>query len=117
MVIVAVLCAGCVEQAPARTVGIGAHPHNWGCEFPKEAEEAGVDQARIRIRVQVDSNGRATGATVVEGDSDHGFGDAALKCAVRQLYSPALDKAGHPVAGVADFWVRYVRLPREAGPL
>jgi TonB family protein len=116
MVVVAVQCIGCIEPAPVRAVGTGARPQNWGCEFPKEAEDAGIDQARIRIRVQVDPNGRATGATLVEGDAGHGFGLAALECAARQRYFPALNEAGQRVAGIADFWIRYIRMPPEAGP-
>jgi hypothetical protein len=101
---------------PTPTFGAPPRPHEWACEFPKEADEAGIDDARVRIRVEVLSNGRAKGATLVGDDPGHGFAGAALECAARQHYVPATDSAGCPVAGVTEFWVRYTRPPPKKGP-
>jgi TonB family protein len=116
VLVVVVHCGGCIGPVPTPTFGAPPRPHEWSCEFPKEADEAGVDNARVRIRVHVAANGRATGATIVGDDPGHGFGAAALECAGRQHYVAALDAAGCPAAATTDIWVHFTRPPQGRGP-
>ncbi len=72
---------------------------NWSCsDFPAEADTAQVDEAYVMIQVDVDANGRAVAAKVLQ-DPGSGFGRQAKMCAMRQRFQPALDRSGNPVAG------------------
>ncbi len=80
----------------------------WDCPFPEEADAEGMDQASVSLRVEVGSDGRVGGVTVVR-DPGTGFGREARRCALRKRWSPALDRAGRPTAGAAVVNVRFVR--------
>jgi protein TonB len=112
---VAVVSAGCIGPTPTPTFGAPPRPHEWACEFPKEADEAHKDDASVQIRVKVGVDGLAKEAALSGIDPGYGFGSAAVACALRQHYTPALDNEGHPVAGTTDIWVRFTR-PLSKGP-
>jgi protein TonB len=80
----------------------------WACPFPTEADAAGIDDAVVGIRVDVDSSGEVRSVSV-PNDPGHGFGRAAQRCAMAKRWTPALDRDGSPVGGNVDLRVRFVR--------
>jgi hypothetical protein len=86
------------------------------CEFPKEADEAAVDNAMVAVRVEIGKDGRAIRAEVVGHDPGYGFGAAAVDCAMRQHYIAARDRAGAPAVAAMDIQVRFSRPAPKEGP-
>lgn len=78
----------------------------WKCPFP--AESAGVDDAIVQLRVFVGADGKALEAAVLV-DPGHGFGAAAVRCAIGTRWSPALDREGAAVRATAIVRVRFTR--------
>lgn len=87
---------------------------NWdSCPFPREADDAGVDQASVELRVMVSENGRAENAEVLR-DPGFGFAEAARDCAMRASYSPGRDEGGAPIRAMTKrFRVRFERPPPD----
>jgi protein TonB len=69
----------------------------WQCAFPPEADTDQIDYQIVPILVTVRADGTAQSVKVIS-DPGHGFGRAARECALKQRYTPALDRQGHPVA-------------------
>jgi protein TonB len=81
----------------------------WDCPFPPEADAEQIDQAFPTVMVTVRPDGTPQSVKVVF-DPGYGFGRAARVCALGRRYSPALDKAGQPTAGVVGpIRIRFVR--------
>ncbi len=80
----------------------------WDCPFPPEADDAGLDEARVGLRVSVSADGTVTGAQVTD-DPGHGFGREARRCALRKRWQPAQDRAGRPVDADAVVRVLFER--------
>jgi protein TonB len=80
----------------------------WACPFPTEADAAGIDEAVVSIRVDVDRLGAVRNVSV-RNDPGHGFGGAAQRCAMARRWTPAVDRDGSPVDGTVDLRVRFVR--------
>jgi protein TonB len=78
----------------------------WKCPFPAEA--GGIDEAFVQLRVFVSADGQALDAAVL-ADPGHGFGAAAVRCAIGTRWSPALDREGIAVRGTAIVRVRFTR--------
>ena len=78
------------------------------CGFPAEADIEQINSARVSLVVTIDAEGHATGATVTQ-DPGFGFGALAKRCALRERYSPALNKAGEPVAGTQLITINFRR--------
>jgi protein TonB len=78
----------------------------WKCPFPAEA--TGVGEAFVQLRVFVGADGQALDAAVL-ADPGHGFGAAAVRCAIGTRWSPALDREGTPVRATALVRVRFTR--------
>ena len=55
-----------------------------------------MDQTVAVVRVHVLADGSVRHATILR-DPGMGFGEAAVGCAMRERYQPALDASGHPV--------------------
>jgi len=108
----------CIGPTPTPTFGakprLTTQPHEWACEFPKEADEAKIDAAGVPIRLEIGPDGRPVRATILS-DPGHGFGAATVECAMRQHYEPARDASGAAVRGTTDIVVRYEREPQKAG--
>ena len=73
-------------SAPAHLKG----STSWKCPWPSEAEQFAVDHATAHIVVEVARDGRPMASTIVD-DPGSGFGPAAVRCAMQQLYTPARD--------------------------
>ncbi len=78
------------EAQPAR--------RDWSCGWPEDAQESDLREARVTVKVDVSADGDPTGVQV-QGSALGGFGEAARHCALSEQYRPALDAAGHRVAG------------------
>lgn len=65
----------------------------WRCDWPREAISAEVYEQAVVLRVVVLADGRVEAAQLIE-DPGNGFGPAALACAKRTRFSPALDESG-----------------------
>jgi protein TonB len=81
---------------------------SWACPFPPEADAAGIDEAVVGIRVEVDPSGEVQDVSIPK-DPGHGFGRAAQRCAKAKRWTPALDRDGKAVGGAVDLRVRFVR--------
>jgi protein TonB len=71
---------------------------DWRCPWPAEADAAQVDEAYVTVSVIVRPDGSAQTVNVLN-DPGFGFGRAARGCAMREKYTPALDREGAPVGG------------------
>jgi protein TonB len=80
----------------------------WHCPFPPEADEAQVDSAVVRLRVDLDASGKAKHATVLT-DPGFGFGREAARCALSSEWTVALDHSGAPTCAIAVVDVRFER--------
>jgi periplasmic protein TonB len=100
--------AAAAETPPlSRPVRLSAD--EWQCPWPREAEAAEVDEQLVTLRVHVDAEGRARSVSLL-GEPGFGFGAAARACALQSRFSPALDRAGHPVAATSPpIRVRFTR--------
>jgi protein TonB len=79
------------------------------CDFPAEASQKGIDSAVVTLQVSVNATGVAVGVRILE-DPGNGFGRAATRCALEQIYNPALDARGTPyLAETPPFHMRFVR--------
>ncbi|HVW24569.1 MAG TPA: energy transducer TonB [Polyangiaceae bacterium] len=78
------------------------------CGFPAEADIEQINSARVTLVVTVDSDGHATSASVTQ-DPGYGFGALAKRCALRERYAPALNKAGEPVTATQTIIINFRR--------
>jgi protein TonB len=86
-----------------------ADPSAWlNAPFPREADDAQIDNAAVKIQIQVHPDGTVDVPTVVK-DPGYGFGREAVKYAMRIKYMPALDRDGHAIPGTITTIVRYSR--------
>ncbi|MDC0740639.1 energy transducer TonB [Polyangium mundeleinium] len=81
----------------------------WDCDFPSEAEAAGIRNVVVVLRILVRADGRAQNVEVVS-DPGYGFGAQARFCAAQHHYRPALDRDGQPIqASLGPIRIRFVR--------
>lgn len=82
---------------------------SWSCPWPAEAEHKALDAQTVIIRVIVDASGDTESAIVLH-DPGHGFGAAAVSCAMRTRLTPARDRDGSAVrARSPPIRIRFVR--------
>jgi protein TonB len=94
-----------VDRSRAPMLAGGAR---WDCPFPEEADDAGVDQATVSLRVRVDAQGKVASVDVAQ-DPGNGFGREARRCALRKAWQAGLDRSGQAVAAQSLVNVRFVR--------
>lgn len=81
----------------------------WDCDFPSEAEAAGIRNVVVVLRILVRADGRAQKVEVVS-DPGYGFGAQARFCAAQHHYRPALDRDGQPIqASLGPIRIRFYR--------
>ena len=78
-----------------RSGGVSLEHHDWACPWPHEADDQQIDEQTVVIQVVVGPDGSVESATVVS-DPGHGFGQAAIACALRTRFTPARDRDGQP---------------------
>jgi protein TonB len=81
---------------PDRSHPVGLADEDWRCPWPHDAEAEKIDEELAVVRVVVRTDGTAVSARIVR-DPGHGFGAAAIECALRTRFTPAADAAGRPV--------------------
>jgi protein TonB len=82
---------------------------SWSCPWPPEADSERIDEQTVVIRVVVDPDGSVKSAEIVI-EPGHGFGKAAVACAMNTRFTPARDRAGHAVrARSPPIRVRFTR--------
>ena len=85
---------------PDRSRGAGlSGASEWKCPWPAEAEAEQIDEAFVKVQVSVGANGRPMNVAVLS-DPGHGFAREAQKCAMRESFTPALDRDGTAIPGM-----------------
>jgi TonB family protein len=75
--------------------------------FPQRAQ---ADRGEVSLKVRVEADGRVRSVNIArESPAAQGFGFAARDCLMSKHFSPALDKAGLPVAVVSPVTIRFSR--------
>jgi periplasmic protein TonB len=103
--------AGDAVRATAidRARPVSLESEKWSCPWPREADAEQIDEQTVVLRVVVDAGGAAEQATVL-ADPGHGFGAAAVACALRTRFVPARDGNGEAVRSVSPpIRVRFTR--------
>jgi protein TonB len=80
----------------------------WDCPFPVEADDAGIDNAVVALRIEVAADGHVLSA-IATRDPGHGFGREARRCALSKHWSAGLDRAGQPISSTTVVNVRFDR--------
>jgi protein TonB len=95
--------------ATDRGSSVSLESEKWSCPWPREADAEQIDEQTVVLRVVVDARGAAEQATVL-ADPGHGFGPAAVACALRTRFVPARDRSGEAVRSVSPpIRVRFTR--------
>lgn len=95
------------KPSQARSVRLSGN--EWRCSWPKAAMAQDIYEQFVVLRVLVRADGTVERATV-SNDPGHGFGAAAIACARRTRFSPALNKAGEPIKSMSPpIRVRFTR--------
>ncbi len=94
---------------PDRSKAVALADDDWSCPWPHSAEAEDIDEQAVVIRVVVSVDGNVESANVVT-DPGAGFGAAALECARRSRFHPALDHEGRPIRSTSPpIRVRFTR--------
>ena len=81
----------------------------WMCDWPREADDLGIDEQTVVLRVVVRASGEVASVDVTV-DPGHGFGAAAKRCALSTRFEPARDREGRAHAATsAPIRVRFSR--------
>jgi len=96
-------------QSPTLTRAVRLEASAWSCDWPREAVAEDIYEQAVVLRVVVRADGHVEAAQLVD-DPGHGFGRAALACAKRTVFTPALDKQGEPTRALSPpIRVRFTR--------
>ena len=97
------------DPGPDRSRPVAVRGTDWNCDWPAEADEQQIDTQSVTVRVDVAADGRPLAARPLR-DPGHGFGAAAVECALARRYHPAQDRAGSPIAATSPpIRVRFTR--------
>jgi TonB family protein len=77
---------------------------DWRCRRPGHED---LGRVVVRIRVQVEPDGKPGQVTVVRPGPDE-FNRRAIDCARDESYLPALDAEGHPIVGACEFGIEFL---------
>lgn len=92
-----------------RSGAVSLEDQSWSCPWPRGADADQIDEQTVVIRVVIDADGTVVSAKVLS-DPGHGFGDAAVACALRSRFNPARDREGRPTrAPSPPIVVRFTR--------
>jgi TonB family protein len=102
--------AGSVGDASdGHSSGVALERANWSCPWPSEANAEQLNEQTVVIRVLVNAVGKVESAEIVS-DAGHGFGAAAIACALRTRFAPARDARGNAIrAQSPPIRVRFTR--------
>lgn len=82
--------------------------NQWDCPFPEEADEEGLEDGVVTLRVEVGADGSVL-EVQVKDDPGYGFGREAKRCAMRKRWAAGLDRAGNSARSVAVVRVKFER--------
>ncbi len=95
--------------APSLSRPVQLDASRWRCAWPDEAISQDIYEQAVVLRVVVLADGSVEAAQLVD-DPGLGFGRAALACAKRTSFTPALDPNGRPVRALSPpIRVRFTR--------
>ena len=95
------------RSSQARPVQLSGN--EWRCDWPYAAVAQGIYEQSLVLRVLVRSDGTVERVTVVN-DPGRGFGSAAIACARRTRFMPALNADGEPIRAMSPpIRVRFTR--------
>lgn len=98
-----------VAKGPDRTRTASPEGTAWDCSRLYPADPDAGDYATVLIAVSLEADGRPKRVALLR-DPGHGFGPAAIRCAMGQRYRPALDSKGDPIAATTPpITVRFTR--------
>lgn len=96
-------------SATDRASSVSLESEKWSCPWPREADAEQIDEQTVVLRVVVDASGTAERATVL-ADPGHGFGAAAVACALRTRFVPARARSGEAARSLSPpIRVRFTR--------
>jgi hypothetical protein len=82
---------------------------DWACAWPEEEQTSNLRDARVTIRVQIDTDGLPRSVEVLNAPPG-GFAEAARACAEGEKFHAAHDLNGSPVVSTtAPFVVHFLR--------
>ncbi len=81
------------NDTPSRASGVALLNDDWNCPWPEEADDAEIDEQLTVVRVVVRADGSAESARALSG-AEHGFGRAAVACAMAHRFAPARNAEG-----------------------
>jgi TonB family protein len=88
-----------------------AADRSWdGCPFPRKADFARIDEAKVLVQVDVAADGMPEGVTILR-DPGNDFGQAAAVCALLHSYIPARYEDGRTAPGSFKMQIHFSRPP------
>lgn len=81
---------------PDRSGPVRLEEDEWQCAWPREADTEQIDERAVVLRIIVGVDGTAESASLMS-DPGHGFGQAAVACALRTRFTPARDRQGRTI--------------------
>lgn len=98
-----------IPLGPDRSKSAMPEGSAWDCSRLYPADPDAGDYATVLIAVSLQADGTPKRVALLR-DPGHGFGAAAIRCAMSQRYHAALDRAGNPVAATTPpITVRFTR--------
>ncbi len=91
----------------SRAAGL-ADGRTWDCPFPQEADDEGIEDARVTLQLEIGADNAVQKAVVVS-DPGFGFGQEARRCALRRRWLSQLNREGMAIAGRATVVVTFTR--------
>lgn len=97
------------SPTPSRAQSVSLSAGAWRCAWPARAMARDIYEQSVNLRVTVRKDGSVASAKVTRDPGD-GFGEAAVSCALKTRFSPALNRAGEPIrAQSPPIKVRFTR--------
>ncbi len=94
---------------PDRSSPVQLDADGWQCAWPRAADDEPIYEQFVVLRVRVAKDGHALSANLV-ADPGHGFGAAAVACAMRTRFVSAKDRSGEPIDATSPpIRVRFTR--------
>ncbi|APR99880.1 hypothetical protein BCY86_03700 [Pajaroellobacter abortibovis] len=86
-----------------------AETKDWNCPWPFEAELAHIDEAIVKVRVTVQTNGLPERVEILS-DPGYGFAEEAKSCVMQHKFIPALNRDGIPIRSqTPPFYIHFER--------
>lgn len=96
-------------KAPTLSRPVQLDAARWRCDWPSDALSQDIYEQAVVLRVVVAADGSVQAAQLID-DPGNGFGPAALACAKRTLFTPALNAEGAPTRALSPpIRVRFTR--------